>query len=249
MEPEANSMLSGSYYWASHLLVKLGYREMDSFQAVIYKVARSLLILEIPFAHNLSSCINENTGRWDYRLSRFCCYLAIIYSDPKKDFIPRYKSKIMQKMGITTRDLFNVDRVGIREELSTTTQWLVGLANRSGVENYPSFIDSGYQGLYGMPKWKLAQKRNLRREANIQNWMNNTELALNLLRNALTEDLIRKRAVKGQVNLEQIHLGIGRELRNAFKRITNSYPEDLEISQNLSVIRKKFKEICRQING
>jgi DNA-damage-inducible protein D len=240
--------VSGNFYWASHLLSKLGYKDLESFEAVLFKVARSLVILEIPFIQNLEACLNDNTGQWDYKLSRFACYLSVLYSDPKKEAIVTLRSRIMKKMAISIKDLSNIDRAGIREELSIATKWLIGLANKSGVENYSSFIDAGYQGLYGMPKWKLAHKRNLKRESNIQNWMSKTELALNLLRISLTEDMIRKKAVQGQMNLEQIHLEIGRELRNAYKNISKSYPEDIEVQQNLAVLRKRYRELYKQIN-
>jgi hypothetical protein len=94
-----NSLLNSSwkYWWASHLLENLGYRNMDSFEGVLFKIAITLADLEISFIHNLEACLNEETGKKDCKLSRLCCYLAVLFSDPKKEAARNLRYRILEK--------------------------------------------------------------------------------------------------------------------------------------------------------
>jgi hypothetical protein len=102
--------------------------------------------------------------------------LAVLFSDPKKEAIRNFKSRILEKMGLTKNDHSDLDRASIREALTAVNKGLISQAKKSGIKNYSSFIDAGYHGLYGMSKRELTDKRNQEREANIHNCMNKTEL-------------------------------------------------------------------------
>jgi hypothetical protein len=67
--------------------------------------------------------------------------------------------------------------------------------------------------------------------------MKKTELVLNMMRIALTQET----NITGQDNLERIHRDIGREIRNTYRRISMQNPEDIRMEQDLSVLKKKLK--------
>lgn len=245
MENNANLFQQKHFWWASHILKKLGYKDLDSFENVIFKSLKSFITLDIPYYENIHADIHPATHKKDYRLSKFACYILVLYSDPKKDAVIKAKQQIGKKIGFTIKDLIDLERAGIREELAEANKWLSSLAKYSGVKDFSKFIDSGYEGLYAMPKWQLTDKRGQKRDANIQNLMNRAELAINLLRVTLTEDYIRSHGIKGQNNLEQVHENVGKELRTMIKKVSGNYPEQFNSIDDIDKVKKKFKEQYR----
>jgi DNA-damage-inducible protein D len=74
------------YWWASDLMVMLGYKEMKSFQAVLDRATKAFVSLGIPHYENIIAEMRDKNGIriQDFKLSRFACYITVMNGNPKK---------------------------------------------------------------------------------------------------------------------------------------------------------------------
>jgi hypothetical protein len=75
-----------TYWWASDLMIMLGYKDMKSFHKVLDRATKAFVSLNIPHYENIISEQREINGNksQDFKLSRFACYLTVMNGDPKK---------------------------------------------------------------------------------------------------------------------------------------------------------------------
>lgn len=75
-----------TFWWASDLMLMLGYTDMSSFKKVIDRATRTFLTLNIPHYENIISVERDVDGKnvWDFKLTRFACYVIAMNGDPKK---------------------------------------------------------------------------------------------------------------------------------------------------------------------
>ena len=57
--------------------------------------------------------------------------------------------------------------------------------------------------------------------------MGSTELIANLFRISQTDEKLRKDKIQGADNATKVHYNVGKEVRNAIKKIGGTMPEDL----------------------
>ena len=134
---------------------------------------------------------------WDYKLTRYACYLIVQNGDPRKEVI----ALVQTYFAIQTRrqevaDYFNQldednKRLVIRGDIKQWNQMLAEAAHNAGVisnEEYAAFQNAGYMGLYGgMNVADIHQKKGLREKDKILDFMSSTELIANLFRISQTE--------------------------------------------------------------
>jgi DNA-damage-inducible protein D len=134
------------WWWASQIASKLDYKDLNSFSGALNKTIQTFTILDIHLFENIVSEMNGN--KRDYKLSRFATYLVVLHADSKKESVNRAKYNIARKTGLSTKTLVELERVGLREELSEANKWLSSIAKKGGVTDYRAFVNAGYIGMY-----------------------------------------------------------------------------------------------------
>ena len=75
-----------TFWWASDLMLMLGYTDMVSFRKVIDRATRTFITLNIPHYDNIVPTERHVGGECvrDFKLTRFACYVTAMNGDPKK---------------------------------------------------------------------------------------------------------------------------------------------------------------------
>ena len=239
-----------TYWWASDLMVMLGYKDMKSFQKVLDRATKAFVSLNIPHYENIVAETREINGEkvQDFKLTRFACYITVMNGDPKKVEVAEAQSYFAQQ----TRkfELYQnnneLDRILIREELTEGNKSLASAAHRAGVTDYVRFQSAGYLGMYNMASWILEKKRGIKK-GKLMEYMGRTELAANLFRVTQTEERIKNKKISGQSNLEQTHFQVGKEVREIIQRNVGKNPENLPQEKQLPDVKKELKAGYRKM--
>ena len=237
-----------TYWWASDLMIMLGYKEMKSFQKVLDRATKAFVSLNIPHYENIiaEQRVFQNNQIQDFKLSRFGCYLIVMNGDPKKIEVAEaqvYFAQQTRKFELFLEGQNEIERILIREELSEGNKSLAYVGKHAGgpVFDYAKFQNAVYLGMYNMPTWQLEKKRGVKK-GKLMEYMGRTELAANLFRVTQTEERIKNTGVTGQVNLEQTHYQVGKEVREIVQKNVGKSPENLIQEKQLSDVKKEIKQ-------
>ncbi len=240
-----------TFWWASELMLMLGYNDMKLFRKVIDRATKALISLDIDHFENIIFKEHEVDGEVipDFKLTRFACYLVSMNADPKKKevaYIQAYFAEQTRKFELYVEGQEDMDRLLTREEIKEGNKSLMAIANKAGVENYARFNNAGYRGMYNMMNFQLAKQRGCESNKLLES-MGRAELAANLFRITQTEERIKSRNIKGQAALEQTHFSVGREVRNMVIENTGKAPERLEQKREIPEVKKELKNECREM--
>lgn len=233
------------YWWASDLLLFLGYESMDKFRKVLDRVTKAMISLGIDHYDNVIPTTRDNNS--DFKLTRFACYLAAMNANPSYSQVALAQAYFAEQARIAEllqADQENVERLSYREELKDYEKSLNSVAYKHGVEDYARFQNAGYMGMYNMMNYQLARKRNIPKEK-LLDCMGKTELAANIFRVAMTDEKIKNENIKGQKDLEQAHKKVGRDIREQVQKLTGKKPEELPTLEPINNIKKGLKKINR----
>jgi DNA-damage-inducible protein D len=153
-----------TYWWASDLMRMLGYKDMKSFQKVLDRATKAFVSLNIPHYENIIA-VNDENG-YDFKMTRFACYMAAMNADPKKTEVAEaqaYFAKQTRKFELYIQNHEEIERLVIREELTEGNKSLASIAKGHDVFDYAKFQNAGYLGMYNMESWKLEKRRNIKK--------------------------------------------------------------------------------------
>jgi DNA-damage-inducible protein D len=253
----------GSEFWnARELSVVLDYVQWRNFEKVLqrailacknsgYEVvdhfAEVSKTIEMP-----KTATKEVT---DYKLTRYACYLIVQNGDPRKEVIALGQTYFaIQTRRQEVADYFNQldednKRLVIRGDIKQWNQMLAEAAHNAGVisnEEYATFQNAGYMGLYGgMKVDDIHQKKGLKKTDKILDFMGSTELIANLFRISQTEDKLKKDNVSNPNDANETHYIVGKEVRGTIERVGGTMPEDLPVpKKSISKIeREQLKKL------
>ena len=235
----------GSEYWyARELSNVLDYTEWRNFNKVLdrAKLACKNSCQEIKehFVEvNKTIKMPKNAVKQivDYELSRYACYLIVQNGDPRKEVIALGQTYFaIQTRRQEVADYFNQldednKRLVIRGDIKQWNQMLLEAAHNAGVitnEEYANFQNAGYMGLYGgLTVQDIHERKNLKENEKILDFMGSTELIANLFRISQTEEKLKKDNIYGCSKATSTHYEVGYKVRKAIKDIGGTMPEDL----------------------
>jgi len=256
---------NGVDFWSARDLQKvLGYSSWDKFKVVIQKAMQSCTK-----SQNSSSAHFSQLGKmvkiglgveryipdYDYRLTRYACYLIVQNGDSSKPVIASgqtYFAIQTRRQELADDKTFqqldeNKKRMLLRKELKAHNKQLVETASRSGVETHLDFAifqNHGYQGLYGGLSAKdIHKKKGLKKSQQILDYMGSSELAANLFRATQAEDKLRRENIKGKIKANKAHHQVGVKVRQTIKELGGTMPEDLPVPET-SV--KSLEKSCKK---
>ena len=235
----------GTEYWnARELSEVLQYKKWENFEKVIdrAKLACNNSGFEIqdhfPEVRKMVG-IGSNTVRelLDYELSRYACYLIVQNGDPRKEVIALGQTYFaIQTRRQEVADYFNQldednKRLVIRGDIKQWNQMLLEAAHNAGVitnQEYAEFQNAGYMGLYGgLTVNDIHERKKLKDNERILDFMGSTELIANLFRISQTEEKLKKDRIHNCSKATSTHQEVGAKVRKAIEDIGGTMPEDL----------------------
>ena len=258
----------GTEYWsARELAPHLGYKRWESFPEVVEKARRACIstvgttkndfrdVTKIVKAGILEKPIS------DIQLTRYACYLVAQNGDSRKKEIAQAQTyfaiqtryaEIQQTKEYQNLTGEETKRLYLREQLRKYNSKLADAAHNAGVITsleYAVFQNFGYRGMYnGLDAKAIHKKKNLKKNQNILDHMGSTELAANLFRSTQAEEKIRKEQIRGKNNANLAHYQVGKEVREAIKRIGGTMPEELPPAESIKKVESKRKKLLKESN-
>lgn len=244
------------FWYARELSVILEYVQWRNFVKVLDRAKLACKNSGYNINHHfaeVSKMVNAGVAPKsvsDFKLTRYACYLIVQNGDPRKEVIAIGQTYFaIQTRRQEVADYFNElgednKRLVIRGDIKQWNQMLAEAAHNAGVisdDEFASFQNSGYMGLYGGLKVKdIHKKKGLKSNQKILDHMGSTELIANLFRISQTEEKLKKDKTMTADAANEVHFIVGKEVRNTIKRVRGTMPEDLPVPE------KSINEIERE---
>lgn len=244
----------GAEYWSARdLQAILGYSQWRRFEDAIKRAITSCESSGNDPDYHFAGAGKPIVGgkgavqvAADYHLSRFACYLIAQNGDPRKTEIAqaqKYFAIQTRKQELSDQAAADMERLELRKQTSEEFKALSGAAQDAGVQNkmFGVFHDAGYRGLYGIGSAAIKARKAIPEKDNLLDRMNATELAANQFRMTQTRDKLARDAINNQSKAIQTHEQVGKEVRDAIKRIGGTLPEQIPPAEHIKEVEKRLK--------
>jgi DNA-damage-inducible protein D len=246
---------NGNEFWyARQLQVVLQYKEWRNFQKVISTAQIACKISQQSVSDHfaeVNKMITLAKGAQrkviDYKLSRYACYLIVMNGDPRKEVIAlgqtyfAVKTRQQELAELYQQLSEDEKRLFIRGDIRQKNMLLAEAAHKAGIitnQEYATFQDAGYRGLYGgMTAKDIAEHKGLTHGEEILDYMGGTELAANLFRITQTEEKMRREGTDTPAKANAAHYQVGKAVRETIESLGGTMPE------NLPTPKKSIKEL------
>lgn len=251
----------GAEYWSARdLQPMLGYSQWRRFEDAVKRAMTSCETSGNNAGHHFAGAgkmiqVGKGGQRQveDYHLSRFACYLIAQNGDPRKPEIARaqkYFAVQARRQELGEQAAADMERLELRKQTSEEFKALSGAAQDAGVQSkmFGVFHDAGYKGLYGgLGGAAIKARKAIPEKDNLLDRMNATELAANQFRMTQTRDKLARDGIRNQAQAIQTHEQVGREVRDAIKRIGGTPPEQIPPAEHIKDVEKRLKNITPKL--
>jgi DNA-damage-inducible protein D len=113
-------------------------------------------------------------------------------------------------------------------------------AREAGVQNrmFSVFRNAGYKGLYGgLGDKAIKRRKDIPAKEQLMDRMDSTELAANQFRMTQTREKLRKRGIRNQRKAINTHQQVGKEVREAIRRIGGTLPENIPAAEHIQKVK------------
>ena len=102
--------------------------------------------------------------------------------------------------------------------------------------------EAGYKGMYaGMDSSQIKSRKAIPQAENLLDRMDTTELAANQFRMTQTREKLARQGKQGQHKAIKTHHEVGKEVREAIRRIGGTMPENLPAAEHIKKVEKRLK--------
>jgi len=245
----------GAEYWSARdLQPLLGYNHWRSFEKAVAKAITSCQQSGNDPDHHFARArkmiaLGKGAQRDvdDYLLSRFACYLIAQNGDPRKPQIAlaqKYFAIQTRRQEMSDAYQRDMERLELRKQTTEEFKALSGAARQAGVQStmFGVFHDAGYKGLYGgLGSDQIKARKRITGSENLLDRMGTTELAANQFRMTQAREKLAKEGIQGQQRAIDTHLEVGKEVRQAIRRIGGTMPENLPPAEDIKQVQKRLK--------
>lgn len=245
----------GAEYWSARDLQPLmGYTQWRRFEQALERAQRSCAQSgNDPMNHfaGAGKMVPLGSGSArdipDFHLSRFACYLLAQNGDPRKTEIAqaqRYFAIQTRRQELSDELASDLERLELRKQAGEEFKMLSGAAQLAGVHSrmFGIFHDAGYKGLYGgLGRDEIKAKKKIQTKDNLMDRMNATELAANQFRMTQTRDKLAREGIKTEGAAIHTHHEVGKEVRDAIRRIGGTLPEQILPAEHIKNVEKRVK--------
>jgi DNA-damage-inducible protein D len=245
----------GAEYWSARdLQGLLGYSQWRRFEDAVKRAVISCEQSGNKPGHHFAGAgtmVELGSGSIrevpDFHLSRFACYLIAQNGDPRKAEIARaqkYFAIQTRRQELSEEYAADMERLELRRQATEEFKALSGAAREAGVQNrmFGVFHDAGYKGLYGgRGRDSIKIRKGIAAKENLMDRMNATELAANQFRMTQTRDKLARENVRTQQGAIRTHEAVGKEVRDAIKRIGGTLPEDIPPAEHIKQVKRRVK--------
>ena len=246
----------GAEYWSARdLQPLLGYNHWRNFEKAVAKAITSCQQSGNEADHHFARARKPIVGGKgavqevaDFHLSRFACYLIAQNGDPRKPEIAlaqKYFAIQTRRQELSDARQRDVERLELRKQTTEEFKALSGAARNAGVHGtmFGVFHDAGYKGLYGgLGRDEIKARKRIAAGENLLDRMGTTELAANQFRMTQTREKLAKEGIQGPKRAIDTHGQVGKEVREAIRRIGGTMPERLPPAEDIKQIEKRLKE-------
>lgn len=251
----------GAEYWSARdLQVLLGYSQWRRFEQAIERAISSCEQSGNRSAYHFAGAgkmVDLGSGSQrtveDYHFSRFACYLIAQNGDPRKPEIAqaqKYFAVQARRQELNDQATADMERLELRKQTAEEFKALSGAAQDAGVQSkmFGIFHDAGYKGLYGgLGRDAIRRRKAIPEKDNLLDRMNATELAANQFRMTQTRDKLAREGVRNQAQAIQTHEQVGKEVRDAIKRIGGTAPENIPADEHIKKVEKRLKNAAPRL--
>lgn len=245
-------------YWRD-IAPLLWYNTRENFKKVVEKAELSINnswwvsndhIIHIDRETTMPKGWVRITPNYNYKLTRYACYLIAQNGDPRKKEIAEAQSYFaIQTRRSELHQQLEQDkmRIQIRNEVVDQNKKLFKTAEEHWVSNFWKFNDAWYKGLYGMRNKEIIAHKNLWKDALLDR-SDSTELAANLFRITQTQDKLKQDKVNTQKDAEQVHFIVWGKVRKAIKDIGGVMPESIPPTEHIKEVKKRIEKTEKLIH-
>ena len=245
---------NAEYWSARDLQPRLGYTQWRRFEQAIERAVTSCRQSGNDPDHHFAGAgkmvdLGSGSSREvaDYHLSRFACYLIAQNGDPRKPEIAlaqKYFAVQARRQELSDQLAADIERLELRKNTGEEFKALSGAAQQAGVQNkmFGVFHDAGYKGLYGgLGRDAIKTRKGIPGKENLLDRMNPTELAANQFRMTQTRDKLARERIHDDQQAIRTHGQVGKEVRDAIKRIGGDLPEKIPAAEHIREVEKRVK--------